>query len=380
MLQKKKGILFIGLVNFKKETGDAVHFKKLTNYLLEEYNGKFITLTSGKSNNNHKKIKFPSNRIYRLLYWNINIFIHSFLILIKDKNIKCIYFRESGLVISPFFLKFFFRRKFILEVNGVNIDDLGLPKLITKPIFKLLYRIPSLITASKGYVKLLHQEFLVPFERFIIVQLGYDRYKVLPREECIDDINLNKDNRYILFIGNITAYQGLQNVIPSLDVILNSNPDTYLLIVGDGYYLNEVIKLVEKNNIKDKTIFVPRVTKEIIRYYVSCSEIGLSPFSFNRGIKGSISGLKTFDYLFGGLPIFTSEMDDMAEMIKDNEWGEFFKESDDIQQIQNLIQKLLINNKSYRKNVVENRDLLYKQFSWENRFSKILNTIEEMRR
>lgn len=378
MLQKKKGILFIGLVNFKKETGDAVHFKKLTNYLLEEYNGKFITLTSGKSNNNHKKIKFPSNRIYRLLYWNINIFIHSFLILIKDKNIKCIYFRESGLVISPFFLKFFFRRKFILEVNGVNIDDLGLPKLITKPIFKLLYRIPSLITASKGYVKLLHQEFLVPFERFIIVQLGYDRYKVLPREECIDDINLNKDNRYILFIGNITAYQGLQNVIPSLDVILNSNPDTYLLIVGDGYYLNEVIKLVEKNNIKDKTIFVPRVTKEIIRYYVSCSEIGLSPFSFNRGIKGSISGLKTFDYLFGRLPIVTSEMDDMSEIIMKNNWGEVIKESDNLEIIQKRIQNVLENNQKYRDGIANQIDFIYNHFSWEKRFAKILEELNKI--
>jgi glycosyltransferase involved in cell wall biosynthesis len=376
--KKVEEILFIGLVNFNTEKGDAVHFKKLSNFLTQKYNGRFITLTDGKSDSIHKKIRFPSNKIFRLIYWNIIIFYNAFFFLLTNKKIKVVYFRESGLVISPYFLKLFFRTKLIVEINGVNIDDLSIPKSITKPLFKLLYKISDFITASRGYVKLLNMEFIVPLSKFIKVQLGYDPYLPKTRSECFKHVELNSDKKYLLFIGNLTAYQGLQNVIPALKGLFEKDLDLRLLIVGDGYYLEEVKRLVNEYSLNERTIFIPRVSKDLIRYYVGISEIGLSPFSFNRGIKGSISGLKTFDYLFGGLPIFTSEMDDMAIMIKDNKWGEYFKESDDIQQIEGMIQNLLINNMSYRKNVVANRDLLHEKFSWENRFSKIINKIEQM--
>ena len=167
----KEKIIFIGLVDMEEFKGDANHFRKLTDYMKSYYNTLIISFTK-QVDKNYFQIKFPQNKIMRIIYWNLSILWLITWLYFKEKP-KAIYFRESGLVIAPYLAKLVFNIKLIIEVHGIKIDDTPIPPKLTIFIFKLLYKLPDKFIASIGTAELISENFGVTLHKIQIVSLGF---------------------------------------------------------------------------------------------------------------------------------------------------------------------------------------------------------------
>ena len=376
-------IVLIGLVNLNEEKGDAQHFKSLSQYLNQHFKVSTITIEGYKLDNNYG-ISYPSNSIYRQFYWNLKI---TYLIIYFKlfSNAKLIYMRAMGFIILPLIIAKLIGMKVGVEVNGIIAEGysnkIKLHKFLLNRYKSILNRI-DFINASRGYANYIIDQFRVNKSKVTFVNLGYTKlHSHYKKESCLEFLELDKNKERLLFIGNITEYQGLQYIIETCkdykDLFIEKNLE--VLIVGDGSYLGNLKKMVFDYKIEELVIFRSRVNKDKLRKYLSIGAIGLSPFDYKRGAKKSISGLKTYDYLFHKMPIITSIMDDASDFLKEKKLGWVIRDFNS-----GSIKDIILNSieRDSRKNIKAAYEQHYayiqQSFSWENRFKKISKKIDEV--
>lgn len=376
-------IVLIGLVNLNEEKGDAQHFKSLSQYLNQHFKVSTISIEGYKLENNFG-ISYPSNSIYRQLYWNLKI-THLIIYLKLFSNAKLVYMRAMGAVVLPLIIAKLIGMKVGVEVNGIigegYSNKVKLHKFLLKTYKFLLNRI-DFINASSGYANHIIDLFRVNKAKVTFLTLGYTRllnhYK---KEDCLRFLELDKNKERLLFIGNVSEYQGMQYIIETCKYYkeLFHEKKLEVLIVGDGPFLNALKKMVVDYKIEDLVIFRPRVNKDKLRKYLSIGAIGLSPFDYKRGVKKSISGLKTYDYLFHKMPIITSLMDDASDFLEEKELGWVIRDFNS-----GNIKDIILNaiGRDSRENIKAAYEKHYAyielNFSWENRFKKISKKLDEI--
>lgn len=376
-------IVLIGLVNLEEEKGDAQHFKSLSQYLDQNFKVSTITIGGYKLDNNYG-ISFPSNSIYRQLYWNLRI---TYLIIYLKLfcNAKLVYMRTMGAIILPLIIAKFIGMKVGVEVNGIIAEGYANKVKLHKFLlnrYKSILNSIDFINASRGYANYIIDLFRVNKAKVTFLTLGYTKllnhYK---KEDCLELLELDKNKERLLFIGNVSEYQGMQYIIETCKDYkeLFFEKELEVLLVGDGPYLDTLKKMVDDYNINDLVKFRPRVNKDKLRKYLSIGAIGLSPFDYKRGTKKSISGLKTYDYLFHRMPIITSIMDDATDFLEEKKLGFVIRDFNS-----GSIKDIILNaiERDSRRNIkaVYEQHYAYieQNFSWENRFKKISKKLDEV--
>ena len=208
-LKKNKNLLLIGLVNQDEAfLGETQHYNRLHKYL----NKNILGLVYSLSISNNKKddeidfyVKYPSNTLIRLLYWNFYITIKSIFLLIF-KDVGMIYMRfNSNQIILPMLL-ITFKIKYALEINSIVEKK-------NKYLMKLHKKIMSnskFIIGAPGYMNYLHKEFDVGRDKLKSISLGYNfkQAKIYNPKEIADNGIDDDNNGYVddiygwNFLGN----------------------------------------------------------------------------------------------------------------------------------------------------------------------------------
>ena len=380
MENKKTSLCLIGLVDISDvKKGDTIHFSLLRDYLSSTFS--VFTISLGKStlrNNSQTTMAFPENPAKRLIYWNVKMI---FILIRKTlkQSINHVHIRPSGLVLSQYLFCLLFRKPFSIEINGLIAESLitSIYYPFIKKVYKYIFRKSKFIAGSPGYMKYIQEEFDALPQKLVEVPLGYS---MLPFEEskeaCLQKLGLEKGVNYLLSIGNMAAYQGIQYIV---DALINNIEDARiskikLIIVGDGPILQQIIQKIEGNNAGDIFIISPRVTKPELEYYLNLGAIGLSPFSPDRGKEGTISALKTYDYMYHHMPVITSIMDEMSGFIIDNKFGYSIQKFKD-EEIFGLIKKAFKEQEEIKEIYKKRWPILKQNFTWTGRFEKIKSQI-----
>jgi len=374
-----RNLLLIGLINNdNKQLGDTKHFNRLVRYFKDKVINDVYTISISERKNKEGRdyfIRYPKNRYARALYWNIWLTILS-LHIILNHHISLVYIRfNSTAILLPFCLKLF-GISYGFEINGVN----NVSKGVLFKIHKYIISGAKFIVAAPGYAKHVKNKYNPQNARICSASLGYNfgKRKNYNLDKVSKDLKLDLSKFYYIFIGNIRKYQGLSFILEAIGKYKARLPNkVHFLIIGDGPFEKELKKIVDRFNISDVVDFVPRQTKDDLDKYLSLKQaVGLSPFSPNRGSIGSISGLKTFDYISHEMPILTSRMDEKADMIKNDGIGwviESFRNKD----VMNLILKAYKEFDGAKKAYSNLLTKYQSQFTWENRFGKIEKQIQQ---
>ncbi|MHA1783137.1 MAG: glycosyltransferase [Promethearchaeota archaeon] len=240
------------------------------------------------------------------------------------------------------------------------VDDLqefnDVPKSLAKYEIELIKISDAVFFTSKNlmdkFKNLNKNSYYLPngcdFERF---------YKVE------DDSLYKKINKYfyknkinILYMGTIAEWFDF-NVIEWLAKNKNFN----LIIVGPKRV--KIPKSLKKNNI----VFTGPYPYEYMPYFVKKADIGIIPFKINK-ITDSVSPVKLYEYLAGGLPTVASGFKNILEL-KD---VCFIYNS--IEDIDDAIEKAINASKDtcYIKKIIN----FAKQNSWESRYQFIKTFLE----
>ena len=158
--------------------------------------------------------------------------------------------------------------------------------------------------------------------------VNYEHFDVSkePDENLRDQINLR--NKPVLgFIGSFYAYEGLELLLKSLAIIIKSQPDMHLLLVGGGPEEQRLKELAVKLGLNEKVIFTGRVPHDLVPKYYDLVDILVYP-RLSMRLTELVTPLKPLEAMARGRMIIASDVGGHRELISDKRTGYLFKAND----------------------------------------------------
>ena len=182
----------------------------------------------------------------------------------------------------------------------------------------------------------------------------------ISKDQALSNLNL-PSKKYILFIGLIRKYKGVETLIKAFYYVSKENEDLRLIIAGEFYDDIAIYnKLIKRKDIEDKVIIDDNFLESSkIRDYICVSDLIVQPYK-----KASQSGITPVAYFYDK-PLVVSNIKGLKEIIINDKSGEIFDETpyNLAISIKNCINPE--NNRNYSNNISESK----RKYSW-SRFIK----------
>jgi glycosyltransferase involved in cell wall biosynthesis len=161
----------------------------------------------------------------------------------------------------------------------------------------------------------------------------------------------------ITFIGRLIYAKGAQDLIAIFPKIKEKNPNTKVIIIGDGPYKKELQKMIDRE-CKTDILFLGTKTPQEIVELLSITDIFVN-LSYSEGF-----GITALEAGAVGVPIIATKVGGVPELIKDYETGIIINPGDR-EHLYNAIVEL-IDNPDLRKKLSNNiRSHVKNNYSWD---------------
>lgn len=173
------------------------------------------------------------------------------------------------------------------------------------------------IGQSEYITKRLAEEFpATPVHRVTLPVFGCFDLGAFDRARARETLGLGAGN-VVLFFGYIRRYKGLDYLIRAFPRVLEAEPDTTLLIVGECYEdLATYTDMIEAEGITHRTVFVSKyVANEEIEPYFKAADVVCLPYR-----SATQSGIVMLAYGFGR-PVVTTDVGGLPETVRAGETG-----------------------------------------------------------
>ena len=195
----------------------------------------------------------------------------------------------------------------------------------------------------------------------------YDHYgERLSRETALSQLNLNPDNRYVLFFGFIRGYKGLDLLLEAFADNRLKEDSVKLIVAGEFYGAPEpYLKQIKELGIEDRVVlctdFIP--DSEVNRYF-SAADIVAQPYK-----TATQSGVTQIAFHFEK-PMLVTNVGGLPEIVPDGKIG--YVVEPDAKHIADALCRFFEENKreEFERNVVEEK----KKYAW----SKFVEVMDEV--
>jgi len=305
------------------------------------------------------------------------------LFLCLTRPVKCIYLSDGLLSPLGYALKIATRKPTAVNIHG---RDIAFPvKLYQLIIPWALRRIDKVICVSEG----LKNECLkrnIPEHLLHIIPNGVniDDFYAENNKILFDDINTltpeTLNNRKILItVGRLVRKKGvlyfLKNVFPK---IISQYPDIAYLIVGDGPLENKIRKLIVENNLQKNAYLLGRIPMDsrLLVYIYNVADIFVMPnIPVDDDMEGF--GIVALEAAAAGLPVVASNVDGIAEAVKDNQNGFLIDYNNHAKYTDTILG--LLKDEAYRIEFGEKaKNFVKKYYDWSNISRKYLLIFESL--
>jgi glycosyltransferase involved in cell wall biosynthesis len=392
MFKKVNNIFLVYYGSFNARSGSNIHilellsnFKKYTNVIMFAPGQKSVNRALSGIKYvpviDNKYLVQPSYELILPFY-----LLHSFL---KNRP-DVLYLRQNSFPIIPIILCKILKIPSVVEVNGLVLDELKVnnSKSFAYRVFsrlalrseRLNYRYCDRIVSVTDKLKEeLVNLYAIPEGKINVINNGAntDLFKPMNQESAKAELQLEESKKYVCFVGNLAAWQGVEFLIYASPYILEKCPDVRFLIVGDGAMKNKLLEVTSQLGLSDKIIFTGRVSYDIVPLYINASDLCVAPFIKGRNAKIGLSALKTYEYLACGKPLVASSIPGVKDLIEFSGGG-ISVSPENPDELANAVIELILNENmralmgdSGRKYVVENH-------SWNGVVRKILDICNDI--
>jgi glycosyltransferase involved in cell wall biosynthesis len=196
---------------------------------------------------------------------------------------------------------------------------------------KIQYSLSDHIFVHTGGMKSeMASEFSIPENKVSVIPFGINNTvpnTSLSPAQAKCQLDIRKDDKVLLFFGNIAPYKGLEYLVAAFDELLKRDRSYRLLIVGKPKgpesYWNEVERTIASSGMRDRAIekieYVPDETTEL---YFKAADVLILPYTHVFQ-----SGVLFLGYSFG-LPAIASDVGSLREEIIEGQTGFMFKPRD----------------------------------------------------
>jgi glycosyltransferase involved in cell wall biosynthesis len=193
--------------------------------------------------------------------------------------------------------------------------------------------------------------------------IDLDRFNNLSKKDLRSGLQLGQDAKIITFIGRLHPVKGVTFLIKAMKLIKNEEPNTKLIIIGDGSEKERLKEIARELNLEPSVIFLQQVPNQSIPKYTVASDVFVLP-SLSEGFP-----LTILEAMASGLPVVSTRVGGLSEIITEGENG-FLVEPGKPEQLAEKILFFLKNDEA-RAKVSENNKEKAKQYSWESIVSKV---------
>ncbi|MCA1021049.1 glycosyltransferase family 4 protein [Halobacillus litoralis] len=192
---------------------------------------------------------------------------------------------------------------------------------------------------------------------FVPNGVNIDKFQPMaPSEKINADYDL--EGKFVIgFIGSITPYEGLDDLLKALAKLKEKRSDVRFLLVGDGVELPRLKSLTKQLGLEEMVKFVGRVPHDEVKDYYSVVDIFPFPRTSAK-VCELVTPLKPYEAMAMGKLVAVSNIPALREMVFDGETGLEFK-TEDPSSLADTLEKALNNIHLAEKGkewVIENRN------------------------
>lgn len=149
----------------------------------------------------------------------------------------------------------------------------------------------------------------------------------LPREPALHRYGLDPARVYLGFLGSLTAWQGLDDVLRAFARLAREDARLHLLLVGEGPCRAELEALARELGLQSRVTLLGRVGHEQVGDAMACFDLALLPT--HRGAYADIgrSPLKLREYAAAGRAVLAAEID-AVDALAAEPWIAFYRPGD----------------------------------------------------
>ena len=201
----------------------------------------------------------------------------------------------------------------------------------------------------------------------------YDHYgNIEPREQALLNLNLSKEDRYILFFGFIRDYKGLDLLLKAF-----SNPyfkpNRIKLIVAGEFYADKTkyLDLIKELKLEDDVILrTSYISNKEVQDYFNSADIVAQPYK-----SATQSGVTQIGYHFNK-PMLVTNVGGLAEIIHHNKVGYVVEPR--VEEISDALIDFFKNNRleKFTENLLLEKD----RFSWDKMTNAIMDLAHQIKK
>lgn len=260
--------------------------------------------------------------------------------------------------------------KIITTLHGTDITLVGLePSFL--PLVKFSIEHSDGVTAVSRYLK---EKTITNYEinkEIEVIPNFVDTQVYKPNQNCEYRKHIAPNGEKILVhTSNFRAVKRVSDTIRIFEIVQREIP-TKLLLVGDGPDRFECEKLVRELNLTEKVKFLGK--QDAIVDILNASDLFLIPS------QSESFGLAALEAMACGLPVISSSVGGLPELIRHNECG-YIAEIGDVERMAKYALDLLTNEKKYEMFSTNARKCALTKFDksiivpqYENYYKKILS-------
>ena len=218
------------------------------------------------------------------------------------------------------------RKPFIVDTPELTLSD---PHATRWPwlIAPIVHIIRYIVSSCSGYITaspLFAQELSRLYgakEVTLIRNVPY--YQEVPKSDRLrQHLGLGLDIRIALYQGNLQPNRRLDLLVHAASFL---EPNIVIVMMGSARKttLDQLEDLIVSKGVADRVRIIPSVPYEELLTWTASADIGLTIFQpdYSRTIQFCLPN-KLFEYLMAGLPVLSSQLDAIAEVIKTYDVGQ----------------------------------------------------------
>ncbi|GJL80294.1 MAG: hypothetical protein NPINA01_32830 [Nitrospinaceae bacterium] len=293
-----------------------------------------------------------------------------------------VYTRHQQMEWLVTWLRYLLNFKYVIEVNGLSSVELkindspGWIQGITRWMEYFVFRMPHrMVTSSVQIRDILCETYGLKPDHFFAVSNGANPeiFRPMDKKECRERLQLDEDKIYLIFIGSLKKWHGLQQIVLAMPELIAKFPDIHLMIVGKGEQQAAVEKVVAENHLNDRVTLFGEKAFEEVPYYINAADICLGSFTDKPGI----SPLKIYDYMACEKPIVSNAVGGMEDLFQEYKIGKLV-DSQEPQAWVEPITALIEDPDAAREFGKNGRQAVLKEFNWKSICERIAKTLESL--